>query len=75
MQKKIFNTIIVEHPNSWYRTISGLLSLKKLYSNEVLELSFKRALSFNITSYSKIKNICKSGAYNLPNDYIGGCHE
>lgn len=73
--EKIFNTIIVEHPNSWYRTISGLLSLKKLYSNEVLELSFKRALSFNITSYSKIKNICKSGAYNLPNDYIGGCHE
>ena len=73
--EKIFNIILSDHPDSWYRTISGLLSLRKLYSDEVLELSFKRALSFNITNYSKIKNICKSGAYNLPNDYVGGCYE
>ena len=63
---KIFDLIVENEPYGWYRIIKGILSLRKLFSNEVLELSCKRALSFKITSYRKIKSICNSGSYNLP---------
>lgn len=63
--KRLFALIVKENPNSWYRTVRGILSLNKIYSNEVIELACKRALYFNVTSYSKIKSICESGYYNL----------
>ena len=63
---KLFRIILEQESYSWYRTVSGILSLKKLYSNEVIKLSCKRALSFGIVGYRKIKNICESGSYNLP---------
>ncbi len=64
--EEMFGLILKEQPQSWYRTTKGILSLRKQFADEVVELACKRALSFNISSYSKIKNICKSGAYNLP---------
>jgi transposase len=63
--KRLFALIVKENPNSWYRSVRGILSLSKSYSNEVLELACKRALYFNVTSYNKIKSICESGYYNL----------
>ena len=30
-----------------------------------IDLACKRALAFEITEYSKVKNICKTGSYNL----------
>jgi len=63
--KTLFANIVKENPNSWYRTVSGILNLRKTYSDQVIELSCKRALYFSITQYSKIKSICESGCYNL----------
>lgn len=44
--------------------------LTKLYSDNVIELACRRALSFEITSYSKIRNICRTGSYQLPLDNL-----
>jgi hypothetical protein len=63
---EMFNLILVEQPYHWYKTTKGILSLQKTYANQIIEDACKRALNFKITSYSKIKNICSSGSYNLP---------
>jgi transposase len=63
---KIFEELLVKQPYEWYRTANGILSLQKLYSNQVIDAACARALSFDLTLYSKIKNICQSGTYNLP---------
>ena len=62
----LFPLIVKQNPKEWYRTVKGILNLKKHYSKEVVNLTCKRALIFSITKYSIIKNICKSGSYNLP---------
>ena len=62
----IFTAILLKSPHNWYRTVQGILHLKKLYSDYVIDAACKRALSFDITGYTKIKNICKVGSYNLP---------
>jgi hypothetical protein len=66
--QKRFNLLLISEPYGWYKTTKGILSLQKLYSGEVIELACRRALSFEITSYSKIRNICRSGSYQLPLD-------
>ena len=38
----------------------------KKYSDEVINLTCKRAMAFGITHYQKIKKICESGCYQLP---------
>jgi hypothetical protein len=69
---QIFNLVLKVQPHNWYKTVKGILSLQKLYSNNVIELSCQRALIFEITSFKKIKNICKSGCYQLPLDNFNG---
>jgi transposase len=61
----LFALIVKENPNAWYRIVLGILHLRKTYSDQIIELSCKRALYFSITQYSKIKSICESGCYNL----------
>ena len=63
---QLFTLILEQQPQSWYRTTTGILSLKKLYCGQVIDSACKRALAFNISSYSKIKSICASGSYVLP---------
>lgn len=63
--KELFALIVKEQPNAWYRTVRGILNLRKTYADSVIELSCRRALAFNITNYGKIKSICRSGCYNL----------
>ena len=65
---KLFVVILDKKPNSWYRTTRGILSLKTLYDDHIIDLACKRALAFDITEYSTVKNICKTGSYNLPID-------
>jgi transposase len=68
--KMLFCLIVKEQPSFWYRTVKGILSLKKTYPDHVIELACKRAIYFSITHYLKIKSICESGCYSLelPND-------
>lgn len=61
-----FSLIVKEHPRDWYRVVKGVLSLRKKYSDEVINLTCKRAMAFGITHYQKIKKICESGCYHLP---------
>ncbi len=63
---QMFALLVQKEPYGWYRIAQGILSLKKQYSDSVVDLACQRALAFNITSYSKIKRICESGSYNLP---------
>ncbi|WHA04432.1 hypothetical protein N3Z17_04200 [Candidatus Bandiella numerosa] len=65
---ELFIVILAKKPNSWYRATKGILSLKILYDDNVIDLACKRALAFEITEYSTVKNICKTGSYNLPID-------
>ncbi len=62
----LFSKIVEDHPHDWYRIVKGILSLRKTYSDEVIDLTCKRALAFGITHYRKIKRICESGCYHLP---------
>lgn len=62
----LFSEIVKDHPYDWYRIVKGILHLRKTYSDEVIDLSPKRALAYGITHYSKVKRICESGCYHLP---------
>jgi len=61
-----FLIVVKQKPQEWYRIAKGILALKKQYSPQIINLACKRALYFNILTYSKIKTICQSGCYNLP---------
>jgi hypothetical protein len=54
------------------RTAKGILSLRKSYSNEILDKACKRALYYEACSYSKIKEIIKNNCYDLPLPEEGG---
>ena len=55
-----------EHKRNWYRAANGILSLRKIYSDEMIDQACKRALCFGISSYSKIKKILDSNSHKLP---------
>lgn len=63
---KMFEELLIKHPYDWHRTAQGIISLQKLYSKQVIDAACARALSFDLTLYSKIKSICQNGAYKLP---------
>ena len=67
--EQLFFLIIKEHPKDWNRTVQGILSLGKTYPNEVIEAACKRALSFGVTRYSVIRNICHNGSYLMPVEF------
>jgi len=67
--EQLFFLVIKEHPRDWNRTVQGILSLKKTYPDKVIEAACKRALSFGVTRYSVIKNICHNGSYILPLEF------
>jgi len=67
--EQLFFLVIKTHPRDWNRTVQGILSLGKTYPDEVIEATCKRALSFGVTRYSVIKNICHNGSYNLPVEF------
>jgi len=67
--EQMFFYIVQTHPCEWNRTVMGILNLKKEYSAEVIDKSCRRALCYGISNYSRIKNICKSGAYNQPSEF------
>ena len=50
----------------WARTIKGILHLRKIYGNEILNKACMRALYYGLGSYSKIREIIKNNCYDLP---------
>ena len=53
-------------PESWRKSINGVLSLTKTYDADILNKACKRAITFNAISYRSVKKICENGLYNLP---------
>jgi transposase len=67
--EQLFFLVIKEHPRDWSRTVQGILSLGKTYPDKVIEAACRRALSFGVTRYSVIKNICHNGSYLMPVEF------
>ncbi|MEA1939717.1 MAG: IS21 family transposase [Candidatus Caldatribacteriota bacterium] len=67
--EQLFFPVLKEHPRDWNRTIQGILSLRKTYPDKVIEAACRRALSFGVTRYSVIKNICHNGSYLMPVEF------
>ena len=67
--EKIYFFAKEKQPNYWYKTIRGILSLVDKYTANIVELSCKRALAYDVYEYQRIKSICASGAYALPTEF------
>jgi hypothetical protein len=63
---EMFELLLIRESKHWYRTASGILHLKKLYPDAVIDAACKRAIGFNLTTLTAVKSICKSGSYILP---------
>lgn len=57
-----------EHKRDWHRAVKGIISLRKIYSDEVIDKACLRGIHYGISSYNKIKKILESNCYNLPLD-------
>lgn len=55
-----------EHKRDWHRAVKGIIKLRKLYSDEIIDKACLRALHYGISSYSKIKRILENNCYDLP---------
>ncbi len=67
--EQLFFLILERKKGCWHRTVQGILSLEKIYTKKIVELSCKRALAYGVCEYQKIKNICKNGSYKLPIEF------
>lgn len=67
--EQLFFLILEENKTYWPQPVSGILSLTKSYSKDIVELACKRALSYGAWQYHIIKNICQNGAYTLPVEF------
>ena len=51
-----------------YRSISGIIALKKKYRSETVNRACERACYFDNITYRAVKNICENGMDRLPMD-------
>lgn len=49
-----------------YRSISGILALRKKYGDDVLDRACARACHYGNITYRAVKRICEGGLYTLP---------
>ena len=64
--EQMFLCIFERNKYFWNRPVSGILSLRKKYPDEIIDKSCKRALAYAVYNYKRIKSICEKGCYNLP---------
>jgi len=64
--EKFFGRALEQKPKSASAIARGVLSLKKIYPERVIEASCKRALFYGAIEYRVVKSICSSSAYVLP---------
>ncbi|WP_223225171.1 Mu transposase domain-containing protein, partial [Sphingobacterium cavernae] len=63
-----FDGLVQEVPSHWRKMTQGILSLKKRFTNEQLDIACARALYFHAFSYQHIKGICEKGLFELPKE-------
>lgn len=61
-----------EKGRDWHRVARGIVLLRKIYSDDLIDKACNRALHYGITSYSKIKAMLETNAINLPLPDFGG---
>lgn len=49
-----------------YRSIAGILALRKKYDDEAIDQACRRACHYGSITYRTVKKICESGLYALP---------
>lgn len=49
-----------------YKSISGILSLRNKFDNNIIDKACERANAYNVYSYKVIKRICEKGIIDLP---------
>ncbi|MDK2800051.1 MAG: hypothetical protein PWP27_2621 [Clostridiales bacterium] len=49
-----------------YRAIAGILSLRKKYTDEIINHACYRAYTYGALRYKTVKQICEKGLTNLP---------
>ena len=57
---KLFDATVSRQPKYWTRTIKGILSLTKLYSNDVIEKSCTRAMAYELAEIRQLKEYVKT---------------
>ena len=62
---KFLGNLQEKKPRHWYRMISGVIALRKIYSDKTINLSCRRANAYNSFSYLSVKKICEKGLYEL----------
>ncbi|GAI76132.1 unnamed protein product, partial [marine sediment metagenome] len=67
--EQLFFLVVKHQPRDWSRTVKGIVSLKKSYPEQVIDLACRRALAYDVHQYSIIKNICCNGSYNMPVEF------
>ena len=58
----------------WYRPVRGIIKLRNHHSDDVINKACRRALSYGVCSYDKVKSIIENNCYNLPLPEFGGDH-
>ncbi len=51
-----------------YHNVSGVLALRKHYTDAIIDQACRRALYYNTISYGTVKKICERGLISLPVD-------
>jgi hypothetical protein len=67
--EQLFFLVIKHQRRDWSRTVKGIVSLKKNYPENVINLACKKVLAYDVHQYSIIKNICHDGSYNMPTEF------
>lgn len=65
---EVFLMMVKYYPHSWHNMAKGIINLQRHYPKQVINMACERAMNFNAVSYSKIRDICKSGSYILPTE-------
>jgi len=55
-----------EQSKQWQRAARGIISLRKLYSDQDIDKACLRALHYGVISYGKVKKILDNHCYDLP---------
>ncbi len=58
-----FRFLLQTKDSYWFRSVRVILGLTKIYGNEAVNLSLKRARYYNVTDLTTIKNILEKKLY------------
>jgi len=64
--REFLNEIMIQKPLHWHKQMQGIFSLEKSFSKQIINSACKRALDYNLLSYSIVKNICSNKLYDIP---------